>query len=79
MSVSPEMELAIAKASAAVLGTKAFLEGRRAIPALDKDFCDFLFRVIKGKPIGYGIPIYDAYTSAWHQANAAAPLTNEAA
>jgi hypothetical protein len=56
------------------LGQKAFIEGKQATPALDKDFNTFLFKTIKGKPMGYSLPILNAWHKGWMKENLAAPI-----
>ena len=55
---------------AAELGAKAFERGAKCVPALDAEIMD----LIRGKKVGAGLPIWDAWTRAWTMANLAAPI-----
>lgn len=66
-------ELAAKVERAAELGARAHREGKRAVPALDQD----LLALLQGNEIGVGLPVLEAWTRAWHAANAAAPASVE--
>ncbi len=57
---------------ASVLGTAAFSEGRKAIPALDRGLMGLIGRIPAGAPMGSSIPLLEAWSRAWHAANLAA-------
>lgn len=50
---------------AADLGRKAFFEGKKSVPAHDKD----LMELMRGNKVGEGIAVLDAWANAWHRAN----------
>jgi hypothetical protein len=51
---------------AVIMGAKAFKDGLKSTPALNKKF----MVLMKGLPVGGGATkILDAYTRAWHEAN----------
>ena len=54
---------------AATLGTIAFGQGRKAIPAHDRAMLDLM-----AKNQGHGLPLMKAYHTAWHSANASAAI-----
>lgn len=53
--------------TAATLGTIAFNEGRKAIPAQDQEMMNLI-----AANEGYALPLMKAYHAAWHAANLAA-------
>lgn len=53
--------------TAAVLGTIAHKNGYAAIPCQDTE----LMKMMSGKQVGEGLPLLDAWTKAWHDANLA--------
>lgn len=59
--------------AAAVLGTIAFNEGRKAVPAHDKALMDIISQH-EDKEFGACIPILAAWTKSWHAANLANPV-----
>ena len=50
---------------ASKLGTKAFKDGKKAVPAHDKE----LMKLMKGLKVGEGTGIMDAWIKAWHKEN----------
>lgn len=66
------------EAAARELGRKAFEDGRKAVPAWDPALCAML----SPRPSGTvgadaAVRILDAWSRAWHSANAAAPVPLE--
>ena len=55
--------------AASILGTRAFSEGRKAIPAHDRAML-----ALMAKNQGHGIPLMKAYHTAWHLANSSAAI-----
>lgn len=58
--------------AAAVLGTIAFNEGKKRIPAMDKN----LEPLLSGNQIGEGIPVLKAWLESWDAANLALPVVS---
>lgn len=61
--------------AAAVLGTKAFQEGRKPVPCHDKELLE-LVRQNPNKEIGASLPLLTAWSDAWHLANRFSEATN---
>lgn len=53
------------KETAFLLGVQAFVEGKKCIPAWDKN----LEPLLKNLQVGEGIPIYKQWLNGWHSAN----------
>lgn len=48
-----------------LLGIIAFGDGKKAIPAMDKD----LMGLLQGNKVGEGLPVIKSWISGWHSAN----------
>jgi hypothetical protein len=55
------------------LGKEAFHAGKPSAPALNKTLNELVFEHLKGKEMGWSIPIWDAYLTSWTRENLAAP------
>ena len=75
-SLSPKIQKKIIekndKKKAAELGKKAFLNGKKSIPAHDAE----LMQMLKGRSVGeaYNTEIMDAWLKAWNEENLKAPV-----
>lgn len=56
--------------AAQVFGQQAFVNGKAAVPAQDKNVMDLL----KGNKVGEGAPVLKAWLTGWHEANACADI-----
>lgn len=52
---------------AAVLGTIAFKAGKKCVPCHDGELMRLVSEV--GGPVGSSLPLFKAWTKAWHDAN----------
>lgn len=54
--------------AAAVLGTQAFRDGRKSIPCQDRELMALVAQNTD-KEIGASLPLFEAWSNAWHLSN----------